>query len=294
MNYDKTNIIKKLKKAIDARSLLGILLLFFLLTSSTCMSSKDDRNQVSSPSTSSPSSSTPPVQHVTEKNNFLSYIGGWGPCGYNCLLNQIIETATTGSNPKKKTLKKSGIVTYVIPSKVDGKDYFTNLLGEDIVGNKSGRSFFSRNKNTAKFQLSTGVSGKMRELAAKLLQEYTKCKIHPRFFVVAKFMEFSEAVRKSINEKTNDAEVIADIEKAFEYFTSEIKKVSKAEGGKGIRIIIPGGKDAENGGLLFEEAVDQNKPDKTLCLNDGASSYVSNFTKEIEAKIRTFREELSK
>jgi len=282
MNYNKTKLIINKKIAMERSGFFKILLLFFLiLTSASCLGESVKSGNSSKANTATTSSQSPHKELA--KKELVEFIGGWGPCGYHCLLDQIIENAVNLGKTKQR--KKDQSTTYLLPN---SDKSFTDLMSQEVVGNEKGRKWFRSNKTSKKIALKAqGVSGKMKDLAQALLIDNTKGKVQSRFFVVAKFMEFSEKVQQLVNKNVDENAIIVGVEAAFEYFQQQVAIV-KDGSGKSINIFIPGDKNAENGGLIFEE--ESAKFNSSKRLSKDATQYVDTLSNEVKDAIEKFKQ----
>lgn len=300
MKHPKTKLTIKKHIAAELHTVFGAILVFFLLIS--CGGNAKSRNlsptnSASSSSQIQPNNHGPDLHIANEKKNLLEFIGSWGVCGYTCLLQVLREKAENESKTKKR--KSDGVEVYSLLDEKKGDNHLKSFLYEEFGGQKSRFSF---KNSTATMTLKEGknATGKVKELANKLLTDKTvPGKIQPRFFVVTKFIEFSEKAQAILNSNV-DAKLMADqLKQAFNKLKSEVNRVNKGTG-EGIYLFIPVDKtachcqDVDNGehvvGLCFEKAA---KKSKKHCLKKTATTITADIISEIGGEISKFSQSVN-
>jgi len=295
MNHQKTKTIQQVKR--DSRGLVSILLLFLLLGScGRAGNSKSDNitNDAKGP-----------------KEDFIKFVGGWGPCGFNCLGDQLISDARAGENNKggkKKnvTVGNETVETYVLPKhkmvkgendKEESKPYFKGIATQPFVGDKKKRKMFSRKKDKSPLQLQEGISGKFAELLQKfLVEDSSDTALHPRVFVVAKYLGFSEEVKNILEGKGTKENVISKLNEALTAYDQDVDKVRSSKEAKGVRIVIPVNeqKTAKEGGIIFQDLAqnEKSKNKKGYVLNKDLEDFINGIIAQIKTEITNLESKL--
>lgn len=293
MNYQKTKVIKKMK--IKRSVLLGLVVAAAFLLES-CFSGGGTRG--GSRGNDSLDKNTTEIKDLGLKREFQKKIGGWGEgCGYHCLLKQVAEDARNHKSEGKE-VKKNDKSTLTIPKRKEIKyknnkkvcSYFNAIGLKPVVGNKEGRRFFKK-----KFGLNQGIHGRMQEVYTNLLQGKSSDK-DGYFFVVAKFMLFTEQVRKALLETpeiSNDkGKLIAALKGYLQEFRSEVEKVKKDSPGMVVMIAEDPAYSPETDGLTFEENCGEGSK-KNYVVGKDSYNWIQELCDNIEADIDEFAAKLS-
>ena len=241
------------------------------------------------------------------KNTFLERLGGWGPCDYNSLLDKVIADARTGVGNGKGKIKTlaDGTQTFVIPTKTPrGNNYLKELGAQQEVDRPSAPKWYQIHKRVdskkrrSPYVIQDGIHGLMETIYKEFLHNYNETNVskQARFFVVAKYLEFLEKVRKNVENITDKNSLIIQLRSNLADFKKEIEKVEKYRNARGIEAIIPINSiaNAKNGGLIFKNRseITKSKGNKKYVLTKDLQARIEEICLQVEQQINKLESDL--
>jgi hypothetical protein len=270
MNYRKTNTIQKV--AMERRGFLGTLILFFLVISCTGNSHTGTDGGRGHAIPIDPNQR----ENSIAKNDFMTNsVGYFRDCGKNCLEKQIIVDAQANKDANGEVLTKKDSYkttdTAYLPKKKGEHKYFEQIARQNVVGDEERHKDAKKSKvKSGSLRIDDGIQGSMKDVFDTFLSsKNANTAKHPRFFVVASYMDLSEKSRRSLlgAAKDDKAELIKQLRTHLEEFEAEVSKVRK--GGEGVEMIIP---------VTAEGVIEYKKPKKDTFITTVKRGHRKHYT----------------
>jgi hypothetical protein len=249
MNYLKTKTIQK--ATVVKRGFSSALLSLLLLTN--CGPNQHAGTPASRAHIAEDPNKT--YNDVRIKTFMQDGVGIFDRCGKWCLLKEVLEDSRAEKNTRDSS---TGQKTFVIPKKKDGVLYFNQIAAQSTLGDEAGRKATEANRKKVKvkggLELNPGLSIAMKNIFKDFLQtKNAHTAKHPRFFVVAEYLNFSEQCRITFEEVSDKQERIKQLREHLANFEQEVSKVRP--GANGIEIVMPtdSTEGPSDGGFIFQE-----------------------------------------
>ncbi|OJW68383.1 MAG: hypothetical protein BGO68_05505 [Candidatus Amoebophilus sp. 36-38] len=286
MNYLKTKTIQK-QRTIIGSSLLSTLLLFFLLVS--CDKGRHYEEEGQGPKTQHRDAEDP---HLADKEKFLVELGGWSRCGEQCFLNNVI--ADSKDEKISRTGYRHGEKTFLLPKYYGdtNKRYFKGLVGQAVVGDKTGRGIWERTMERIRREkgvnkVRQGIYGRFKDVVEVGLNAEKDASFSrgTGIYVIFSYLKFIREVREAIEHTKDDKQLAIELKAKYKELEDALESVKPK--GKGVAFIMPvgGGAHAEHVGykfIFFEEGGKKTGREKNYVLNKGEYKKLKDVNVEIK------------
>jgi hypothetical protein len=294
MNYRKTKTIQK-QGTINRVGLLSSLLLVFLVVSCGPHNNGGGHH---SPSNNNKEGET----NQKLKEDFLVWLGGWGPCKDECFLSQLREDA---KNSGRKPTTIGGVDSYLLPLKCStdpSKTYFEGLVKQDVVaGTEEGRKKwrkmpFRRNKKQNVGALREGLYGLLKEIVETGIDSHSFKKA-TGLFVIDQYMKFQQSAEEILQNTTEKDLIALRLNEKLDELKVAMNKVKL--GAKGVALVISVDENTDDIKQLvrFVDRSEEGNSKKTqrkknFTLNKAEEAKFNKINEDIKTKIDALVQQL--